>query len=221
MRAGAIALAIAACTVARTPGYAQTLSFAPTTESAIAGARGAVALDLNRDGWLDIATANTGTNAVAILLNRGAAGGFLAPRSITVGADPFDIASGDLDRDGIPDLVVTTTGAPAITVLFLRTDATVRSRRTISSAESRGVAVADWTRDGALDVIYSDFVGRRVGVIPGTGSGTFAAPFVWSLTSRPQGIVAHDFNHDGFLDIAVANASGTSLTVLNGSAAPP
>jgi hypothetical protein len=219
MQARTLSMVIVACTFAAAHAHAQTLSFAPTTEPAVAGARAAVAIDLNRDGWTDVVTANATTNRVVLLLNGARAGGFLAPRQITVPAGPFDVAVGDLDRDGIVDLVVASPDAPAITVLFLRSDASLRARLTVSTAASHSVAVADWTRDGVLDVVYSDSVNRRIGVLPGNGTGGFGAPLGWAVTMQPRGVLVDDFNHDGFPDIAVANATGTSLTVLEGTPA--
>src|SRR5690349_400460 len=87
--------------VAPSLAHAQSLEFASTSYSAIAGARDAVVLDVNRDGWPDLATANTGTNVVAVLINRADGSGFDGVRTIAVGAGPFDIDAGDLNRDGI------------------------------------------------------------------------------------------------------------------------
>ena len=197
---------------------AQTLSFAPTTSAAPSGARGAASVDLNRDGWVDIVTANLGRNTVAILISRGAAGGFLPAREIAVGAGPFDIAAGDFDRNGVPDLVVTTPSAPAIEVLLMRADASVRSRAIVSTAHSRGVTVADVTRDGALDIVYTDYLLNRAVLLPGNGAGGFRPMLSWAVGSRPQGVTVADFNHDGFMDIAVALTNSTVLTVLHGTA---
>ena len=58
--------------------HAQTLDFSSASYPAATGARDAVVLDVNRDGWPDLATANTGRNTVAILENRGDGTGFAA-----------------------------------------------------------------------------------------------------------------------------------------------
>ena len=84
--------------------YTQTVDFSSVTYSSLTGARDALAVDINGDGWLDIATANTGSNVIALLINRGDGSGFEAVRTIPAGAGAFDIDSGDLNRDGIQDL---------------------------------------------------------------------------------------------------------------------
>ena len=212
-------LTLLACVTAVPRAHAQQPAFAPTTHTTVAGARGAVSVDLNRDGWLDIATANVGRNTVAILLNGGAAGGFLAPREIAVGAGPFDIAAGDLDRDGVPDLAVVTASAPpGVEVLLMNNDATLKRRTIVSTVESRGIAIADITRDGVLDLVFSDYGRNRVVALPGDGGGGFRPLLAWGVGPRPQGVSVADFNHDGFMDIAVALTNGTVLTVLEGTA---
>jgi hypothetical protein len=199
---------------------AQTPDFAAATYPSPAGARGAVVADLNRDGWPDVATANTGRNTVAILLNRGDGTGLAAAREIAVGAGPFDIAAGDLNRDGIPDLIVTTPDAHAIEVLLIGADGRVASRRVVAAgSESRGATLADVTRDGRLDLVYTDYARSRVVVLPGNGLGGFGAALgEFAVGAQPQGVATGDFNHDGAVDIAIAATGASALDVLYGSA---
>jgi hypothetical protein len=95
-----IRLVVAALALSSSVAYAQDPAFTPATYPALTGARDAMSVDLNRDGWLDIATANAGRNAVILFINRGQTGGFDAPREIPVGAGPFDLSVGDVDRNG-------------------------------------------------------------------------------------------------------------------------
>jgi len=208
------------CGLAAGNVHAQTLEFASTAYTSATGARGAVAVDLNRDGWLDLATANFGRNSVVVLLNRGDGSGFGPAREIPVGTGPFGIAAGDLNRDGIPDLVVTTPDAHAIEVLLMGADGRLASRRVVASgSESRGATLADVTRDGMLDLVYSDYARHRVVVLPGTGTGGFEFPLgAFAVSTRPQGVRTGDFNHDGMVDIAVASTGANVLDVLYGTA---
>jgi hypothetical protein len=202
------------------PGLAQPLEFASTAYRSTPGARAVVAVDVNRDGWLDLATANTGRNTVAILLNRGDGTGFAPAVETPVGAGPFDIDAGDLNRDGIPDLVVTTPDAHAIEVLLMGADGRPASRSvTAAGSESRGAALADVTRDGILDLVYSDYARHRVVVLPGTEAGGFA--FVLAdvaVSAKPQDVAAADVNHDGLVDIVVASTGANAIDVLYGAA---
>jgi FG-GAP-like repeat len=218
MRARLSWLSSVLLTLSAGAAHAQSPTFATTSYTAPAGARGAVGVDLNRNGWLDIVTANTGRNTIAIAINRGAAGGFETPREVAVGTGPFDIAAGDLNRDGIPDLVVATPDSNTIDVLLIGPNATVASRRSLQVGQSRGLTCADVTRDGILDLIYTDYLRGVMVVLRGDGTGQFptkVGEFV--VASRPQGVATGDFNHDGLLDAAVASTNGTVLNVLSGT----
>jgi hypothetical protein len=216
MPARALWLTSAVFALAVGTAQAQTLDFASTPHGSTTGARGAVAVDLNRDGWLDLATANTGRNTVAVLLNRGDGAGFAPPFEIPVGAGPFDIATGDLDKDGIPDLVVATPDAHAIEVLRLRDDGHLASRAVVAGgSEARGLTLADVTGDGILDLVYTDYARNRVVLMPGTDGGGFGLPLAdVAVSAKPQGVVAGDFNHDGTIDLAVASTGSSTLDVL-------
>lgn len=90
------------------------------------GGQGTTALvlaDLDGDGRLDLAATNVfpagGPNSVSVLRGDGHAGFAPAPGSpITVGTQPFALASGDLNRDGKPDLAVANTGSNSVSVLL-------------------------------------------------------------------------------------------------------
>ena len=58
--------------VMATHASAQDVTFARTDHDSFSGARAIVAADFDRNGWPDLAQANTGRNTVTILLNDGA-----------------------------------------------------------------------------------------------------------------------------------------------------
>ncbi len=200
--------------------HAQTLDFSSASYPAATGARDAVVLDVNRDGWPDLATANTGRNAVVIFENRGDGNGFQPAREIAVGAGPFDVDAGDLNRDGIPDLIVTTPDGRAIEVLVMGAGGQVASRSLVApGSQAWGATLSDVTRDGILDLLYTDHARDRLVLLPGTGAGGFgAASGEWAVGAKPQGVVARDFNHDGLIDVAVAATGANSLDILQGVA---
>jgi hypothetical protein len=138
-----------------------------------------ITADLGRcSGWWPASRRRKRLNSspIAILLNRGDGSGFAPAREVTVGTGPFDIASGDLDRNRIPDLVVATPDAHAIDVLLMRADGRVASRSLVArGSESRSATLADVTRDGILDLIYSDYARNRVVLLAGSGMGGFDA----------------------------------------------
>ena len=109
---------------------AQSLTLTRQDVRSYPGARGIVAADFDRDGWMDLAQANTGRNTVTILINQGgSARSFVAAYDIAVGLGPFDLATADFNRDGIADLAVANADANTISILrgqaaggFVRSD---------------------------------------------------------------------------------------------------
>lgn len=212
---------VAAVAMPSSVAHAQDPAFTPATYPALTGARDVVSVDLNRDGWLDLATANVGRNAVVLFINRGPNGGFEAPREIVVGAGPFDLSTGDVDRNGTPDLVVTTPDSRTIDVLLIGPAGELAARRVLTGVgEAWGGTLADVTRDGVLDIVHSDYATNSISVLRGRGDGTFEPHITRQpVSSRPQGVAAADFNHDGITDLAVASTGSSSLDVLLGTAA--
>ena len=77
-----------------------------------------------------------------------------------------------------------------------------------------GVAVADFNKDGSVDVVVTNAANNNVGVLLGKGDGTFQDPKVTSVGCNPNWVTVGDFNGDGIPDIAVV-APGCSTTVVD------
>ena len=112
------------------------------------GTRGIVGVDLNADGWTDLALANTQAATVAVLLNLGSAGGFSLARTIPLTGGPFDIAAGDFDKDGRSDLAVANADANTIDVILTgAVSASAWNHKSIArypaAGGPRGVTVTD------------------------------------------------------------------------------
>lgn len=80
-------------------------------------------------------------------------------------------------------------------------------------SDPTGVAVADFNKDGHLDVAVTNSGNNTVGVLLGVGDGTFAAPKTTSVACNPNWVTVGDFNGDGIPDIAVV-APGCFSTVV-------
>ena len=84
------------------------------------------------------------------------------------------------------------------------------------------IAVADINQDGVPDVVTPNFIGDSVSILLGIGNGHFEPAIELKygaptdpnfLFTTPYGIVAADFNGDGKIDIANANAGSDDLAV--------
>jgi hypothetical protein len=75
--------------------------------------------DLNGDGKIDLAVANSQANTVSVLLNQG--GGVFAPKvDYATGLQPQAVAVGDVSGDGRADLVTSNYSANTLSVLLAK-----------------------------------------------------------------------------------------------------
>ena len=204
-----------AASLVSSAALAQSPDFSRDDYSSRAGARAIAAADFNRDGWLDVAHANTGGDTVTVMLNN-KTGGLALGSDIPVGHGPFDITTADFNRDGAADLAVANADNDTISVLigngqggFTRTDIA-------APGNPRGITAADLNGDTRPDIVYTAFLQNRVQVLDGDGTGRFTTGWsVVGVADRPQGVAAADMNHDGRVDLAVAYASANGgLAVL-------
>ena len=86
-------------------------------------------------------------------------------------------------------------------------------------SEPLGIAVADFDRDGRLDVVTANYGTNNVGIFLGHASESFlnAPDYSTGLSSQPVSIAVGDFNNDTHSDIVVANNGTNNIMVLFGS----
>ncbi len=203
------------------PASAQSATFARDDYASFTGARGIVVGDFDRNGWPDIAQANTSRNSVTILLNHD--GALTKAFDVPVDRGPFDISSGDFNGDGITDLIVTTADANSVSLLTGQAGGRFAApvRLAIPGITSpRGIAVAEVNGDGKADLLITGYDSNALTVLLGDGRNGFTRAASWfGPFVQPQGVAVADFNRDGRADVVVA-ADGTAGLVVqygNGS----
>jgi hypothetical protein len=181
--------------------------------------------DLDGDGRPDLISAtssfgvpnkifiNKNTSSVASL-------SFATAQSFsTVGGQPTSLKLYDLNGDGKPDIIATTasglsfyknTSSPG-TISFA-------AGTTLSMTDTpQFPAFADLDGDGEPEIITADYTTATVSVLKNTSSGgaiSFAAEQTFATGVGPYSVSIDDLDGDGKLDIAVANYTSATVSVL-------
>ena len=175
--------------------------------------------DIDIDGKPDLLTGSN--NGVYVLRNTSS--GALSPSSFTgafllpLSSTPINaIAVGDLDGDGRPNVVAVLTSANTISVY--RNNGNADPALIISVGDGpRAVAIDDIDRDGKPDIVVANSSSNTVSVLRNTsipGSISFAARVDYPVGSSPYWVAIGDLDGDGLPDIATANFSSGTLSVL-------
>jgi fibronectin type 3 domain-containing protein len=176
----------------------------------------ATVLDANRDGFLDLVIAPSGTgNQISLLLGNGD-GSFQAPQLLTVGTQANEIAVADLNGDGRQDLAVTNVTPGTVSILLGNALGGFDAPVAISvGTNPQRVLLEDFNGDGRPDLAVGDVAANRIIILLGNGSGGFGAPVDCPISTSPTYLLSADLNGDGRSDIAVSGVN-TSLYVLPG-----
>ncbi len=182
-----------------------------------------VAADLNHDSRPDLVVGDSEDGTVTILLNEGGGRFHAAPGSpFHCGSQPNDFAVADFNRDGHPDLAIVNTQTPFISILLGDGrggfhPAPGSPVRTESYPHPHGVAAADFTGRGAIDLITDSWGHNQIEMLTGDGHGGFALGSFFNVGKRPyQRLRSADLNGDGKADVVTTNLDGDSVTVLLG-----
>lgn len=176
-------------------------------------------------GFVDIVSGNFNGQSVSYIAGNGN-GTFKAPTQLAIGHKIVAVAVGDVNGDNHQD-VIASSGDGTLTVLLGNGNGTFKGT-------GAGGAFAPFSALTAIfDVaitnlnnapgskpalVVAAFAAGKVGVLPGNGDGTFAAP-IFTVTggATNEFLTAGDFNNDGKGDVATTNRDSGSISVLLGN----
>jgi hypothetical protein len=165
----------------------------------------AVAIDLNNDGKLDLATVSGGVDFASSVLGDGT-GHFSSTSFFPISHSPFaSIAAGDFNADGKLDLV-TSGQSDGISLLLGNGAGGFAQAVSVSTGfATTGIAAGDFNGDGKLDVTTgSSFL---IAIMIGNGNGGFVSITGYPTSQSTVNLVTGDFNGDTKLDVGAVNCN--------------
>jgi len=213
--------AVAGGAGARSPSFA-----APTLLAASLNPDGVAIGDLNGDGKLDLAIANSYFDAeedegelgtVSVRLNRGD-GTFKPRRDYSTGGGPHSVAIGDLNGDGKPDLATANFDGGSVSVLLNGGDGSFRVEHDYTTGDRTvSVAIADLDGDGSPDVAAAVAETNTVAVLLNKGDGALQPPVSYATGEDPFSVALGDLDGDGKPDLVTTNlgSASTASVLLN------
>jgi len=184
-----------------------------------AGVYAVYAADLDGDGDIDLATANTDANSVSILLNNGDST-FDYDADYTVGDGPRSIVAADLDNDDDVDIATANFISEDITVLYNNGNGIFSPTREnfYLGFSPWAIVAAEFNGDGFIDLAVTTGAAGKIFVLINDGNGAFPPELMSSYDTEggAWGVFAADFDGDNDIDLAVTTGdTGTFIILFN------
>jgi hypothetical protein len=169
------------------------------------GAGSASLVDIDGDGKLDLVltVVNTTGTAASIVWLKNTGGSFAAPVTLTPNSTGV-LSVADFNGDGRPDIVYETAGSSSAVHILWNQGGTFNDQPARGLNGVVGVPnVIDFNLDGIPDLVVEvqSSTGTQLYSFEGKGDGSFTQIAVLTTPGVAQ-LVAGDFDHDGFPDLA-------------------
>jgi Big-like domain-containing protein/VCBS repeat protein/FG-GAP repeat protein len=192
-----------------------TLAAAKTFSAGTSGTQpqAMIAGDFNGDSKQDLVVLQT-SGEIDFLAGNGD-GTFQAPAQLSAQGS-LALATADVNGDKKLDLIVFAPGSStSLQVMFGNGDGTFQSPTSytvgVQQSAFAGIVIADFNNDKHLDIAVTSRSDNAVTVLLNQGNGTFTVLPSTGAGSAPMHLAAGDFNHDGNMDLAVADSSTVDI----------
>lgn len=163
--------------------------------------------DIDNDGDLDLIGGDDNPGTLFYFENVGS-GNYSEGVVIDDNNGYFDVKVTDFDLDGDLD-IVTADRSVSQGVYWYENDGSASFTEhlivSLPNSDSRSLSVADFNKDGNLDVAVASFGSNRFHAFDRDGNQLFAA----ANASNPIFIADLDWNNDGIMDVVAANYGGS------------
>lgn len=191
------------------------------------GAKTVAVLDLDRDGNLDLVTANRLSFSLGVLLGHGD-GTFEPAQYVSLTLSPDYVDTGDVDSDGLMDLVIASNATNDFAVLRGKRDGSLGALEYFGDSGTSGtrmLQLADLNGDGAPEIILVTGKDPNVIITPppldavlriylNAGDGTYPRFQEYDVGPNLGAAAVLDLDRDGKLDLAVADPQRISIDYL-------
>jgi hypothetical protein len=169
--------------------------------------------DFNRDGRLDLATADQGSNSVSLYVGL-ASGGVVLTGQQNARGIPAGLATADMDGDSVSDIVVASRDQNLVTVLLAGLTVTDTSYAT--GIQPSAVATGNLNLDSHPDVVVTNEGSATVSVFLGSPRGRLLPRTDYPTGLAPSAVAIGNLNGDGAGDMVVANRGSNTVSVFLG-----
>jgi hypothetical protein len=173
--------------------------------------------DIDRDGLVDLAIANYGSNTVTLLRNAGA-GQFTPMLTVSTLAGPRTLALADINHDGNLDLIIACSNTGRISYLLGHGNGQFDTRvDKVAGGQPSTIAVGDVNGDGILDVVFPNTLSGIIVALVSDASGPLGHRVSSPAGTDPYGVVLADLDGDHVLDVATAVPTDNVVAMFKGS----
>lgn len=179
--------------------------------------------DLDGDGKLDIAVANSTSNSVSVFLNTSKKGSINLTLKVdyVVGNSPNFVTISDIDGDGKLDIITSNNSSNSVSILK---NTTINGTFSLSTktdfttgSQPAALCICDLNNDNKPDIAVTNTGSNSISLFRNVSSNgiiNFIKDQEISTGTNPVSISASDFDGDSQPDLVVANLNTNSISIL-------
>lgn len=175
--------------------------------------------DFNRDGKIDLVTANEGDDNISILIGIGS-GYFAAPVNLPAGDRPWGVTVADFNNDRFDDIAVANLFDNNLSIWLNNGAGGFNAATDVPTNQGPAdLSIGDFNGDGNVDLLIAHYFAGNVGLALGDGAGGFGAIKSFNGGDGERYPVVADFDGDGRSDFVVVNSFSNNMSVFTGDGA--